>query len=84
MKTAVEEIEGRLNAQRELLVSLLALLMRDMGPAQIEQLEQDILPQNGEEDPGAVPSQAFAIATATADEMRTILKSARMRAQAAG
>ncbi|MBR0557941.1 hypothetical protein J5J10_19805 [Ciceribacter sp. L1K23] len=82
MKTAVEELEGRLNAQREVLISLLAMIMKDRPPPDLRWLEDDAVPRNGEEDPGVVPSVAFATQGAMATEMRAILDAARSRANA--
>ncbi|MBP1851515.1 hypothetical protein [Rhizobium halophytocola] len=82
MQTAIEELEGRLNAQREIMVSLFAALLRDGKIDDIDQLAEEISPHNGEEDPGLEPSRAFAVEGATAREMRSIVEAAKARAQA--
>ena len=75
-------LEGRINAQRELIVTILASLLRDGKIADLDRIEQEIVPVNGEEDPGVVPSAAYAIEGAAAEEIRTILKAAKARAGA--
>jgi len=75
-------LEGRINAQRELIVTILASLLRDGKIADLDRIEQEIVPVNGEEDPGVVPSAAYAIEGASAEEIRTILKAAKARAGA--
>lgn len=81
---ARQEIEGRLNAQREILISLLAAAM--LGPETvsglIRNLEQEMLPRDGAEDPGLTPSAGFASGAEKADEIRAILTTASERAEA--
>jgi hypothetical protein len=78
-----EEIEGRLNAQREALAFLIAHIVRMEGHGKkgarrlLEALQAHSLFQDHQEDPGAVPSgPAFAIEAATKNEFRRILAEA--------
>jgi hypothetical protein len=76
-----EEIEGRLNAQREMLAMLTALIAKQSGePERVLSLagERRLL-QNGQEDPGAIPSRAFAIEAAMMREFALLEEEARAR-----
>lgn len=78
------EIEGRLMAQRHAIARLIA----HVAPASEDDrwLNQNFpdnpIPQDGQEDPGAVPDAAFAIEAARADELRLIAVEARRRLKA--
>ena len=76
-----EEIEGRLNAQREALAFLFALAFD--GEEDFERLwrllEERFQFQNNQEDPGVLPSRAFAIEGAMMREFRQIAEDARAR-----
>lgn len=76
-----EEIEGRLNAQRETLTLVIALLARlDATSERMwAELEDRFQVQNNQEDPGALPSSAFAIQSAMMREFRLIADDARAR-----
>ncbi|WP_309084765.1 hypothetical protein [Chelativorans sp.] len=81
-----EEIEGRLNAQREALAFIVAHLARmessgeERAKKLLEALEAHTLFQDHQEDPGAVPSGgAFAIEASATREFRRILREARER-----
>lgn len=78
-----QELEARLNAHREVLITLMAALIHDgrYGKA-FEEIEEETVFMDGEEDPGIVPSQAFATEAHAADEIRHLLEAARARAQA--
>jgi hypothetical protein len=79
------EIEARLNAHREVLISLMASMMADGRHAAVfDELQQDAVFRDGEEDPGIVPSKAFASEAHAADEIARLLEAARSRAAAAG
>lgn len=82
--TARQEIEGRLNAHREILVSLLAAAIN--GPEAVSaivlSLGEDVLPKDGAEDPGLTPSAGYASGAEKADEIRAILSAANARAEA--
>jgi hypothetical protein len=79
-----EELEGRLNAQRELLIEMLAAMIG--GEITIttflRRLRDDATFKDNEEDPGLIPESAFAIENAAAREVRSILEAARARAEA--
>ncbi|ATN32999.1 hypothetical protein ACO34A_04185 [Rhizobium sp. ACO-34A] len=79
-----QAIEGRLNAHREILVSLLTAAM--MSPEalvdMVRSLEQDIMTRDGAEDPGLTPSAGYASGAERSDEIREILVTARERAAA--
>ncbi|WP_292501248.1 hypothetical protein [Mesorhizobium sp.] len=76
-----EEIEGRLNAQRETLSLVVALLAGlDATSEQVwAELEARFQFQNNQEDPGALPSSAFAIESAMMREFKLIADEARAR-----
>ncbi|WP_147272164.1 hypothetical protein [Phyllobacterium salinisoli] len=76
-----EEIEGRLVAQREVLGLVLALLARqtDAGERFWDELEGRAAFQNQQEDPGALPTGAFATQAALMREYRLIVEEARGR-----
>lgn len=79
-----EELEGRLNAHRELMIDMLAAMIG--GEVTITQfllrLRDDATFKDNEEDPGVMPGEGFAIENATARELRSILEAARARAAA--
>lgn len=79
-----QEIEGKLNAHREILVSLLAAAIT--GPEAVagilDNLEQELLPTDGSEDPGLTPSAGYASGAEKSDEIRAILAAAKERAMA--
>ncbi|MBU2957782.1 hypothetical protein Q4511_00405 [Paracoccus sp. 1_MG-2023] len=68
----ISEFEGRLLAQRRLLARLIAA-MPDAAREDIRGFMTDrLLPRDGQEDPGAVPSVGQALDHAMADEFRRI------------
>lgn len=75
---SLEELEGRLAAHRELLVTVVCALIEN-APLSARDLEQEKLVRNGEEDPGAVPGRAFAIANARTEEMAAVIDRALER-----
>lgn len=81
---SLEELEGRLNAQRELMIEMLAAMIG--GEVTIttflKRLRDDATFKDNEEDPGQQPESAFAIENAAAREVRSILEAARARAEA--
>lgn len=79
-----QEIEGKLNAHREILVSLLAAAIagQDSVAGLVQNLEQELLPTDGSEDPGLTPSAGYASGAEKSDEVRAILGAARERAAA--
>ena len=76
-----EEIEGRLNAQREALAFLFALAFDQEEDFERlwRLLEERFQFQNNQEDPGVLPSRAFAIEGAMMREFRQIAEDARAR-----
>jgi hypothetical protein len=77
------EMEARLNAHREVLIALLSALVHDQRYATVfEELHHDTQFMDGEEDPGIIPSKAYASETHAADEIRRLLEAARMRSKA--
>ena len=80
----IHEMEARLNAHREVLISLMASMMAEGRHARVfDELEQDAVFRDGEEDPGIVPSKAFASEAHAADEIARLLDAARARARVA-
>jgi hypothetical protein len=78
----IHEMEARLNAHREVLISLMASMMADGRHARVfDELQQDAIFRDGEEDPGIVPSKAFASEAHAADEIARLLDAARARAR---
>lgn len=78
-----QEFERRLDAHREVLTALVAALARTDGDDILDRLEPETLFMNGQEDPGVLPSEAFALENAHADEIRRIVDAARQRAERA-
>ena len=80
----VHELEARLNAHREVLISLMASMMAESRYVRVfDELQQDAVFRDGEEDPGIVPSKAFASEAHAADEIAKLLEAARARAATA-
>lgn len=78
------EMEARLNAHREVLISLMASMMAEDRYAKVfDELQQDAVFRDGEEDPGIVPTKAFASEAHAADEIARLLDAARARAAVA-
>lgn len=79
-----EQIDGRMNAHRRLLVALIAHTARnEEGRAFLENLLHDTaIVSDHEEDPGIEPDLGFAAQQIGDDEMRSIVKSALARAEA--
>jgi hypothetical protein len=78
----MEELEGRLSAQREILIAFLAAYLSGSHETLNARLRDETIFMDGEEDPGAMPSEAFAFEAARASEIRAILKAAQARAAA--
>lgn len=77
------ELEARLNAHREILIALMASMIADGRHARtFDELQQDAVFRDGEEDPGIVPSKAFATEAHGADEIGRLPDAARARAAA--
>lgn len=82
---SLEQLEGKLNAHRELMIDFIAALLGGDESVQAftKRLADDASYKDHEEDPGAVPSEGIAIENAAATEVRAILEAARARARAA-
>lgn len=82
--STVEELEGRLNAHRELMIDMLSSMIGGEVTitAFLKRLRDDATFKDNEEDPGIEPGDAFAIQNAAAREVRAILEAARARAEA--
>jgi hypothetical protein len=77
-----DAMEGKLNAYRGVLVSLLSILVKDdRYKPMFDELESDSQFMDGEEDPGTVPTDGFAADAATAAEIRSLIDAARERAK---
>lgn len=75
-----EALEGRILAQRKILVEVLSRLART-DPSVLEAIEERAVFRDGQEDPGVADlSPEFAIEAAVAEEVRLILDGARQRA----
>ncbi|MBP2557577.1 hypothetical protein J2T08_004399 [Neorhizobium galegae] len=79
-----QELEGRLNAHRELLIELLSAMIGGeiTITSFLRRLRDDATFKDNEEDPGLLPEGAFAIENSGAREVRSILDAARARAAA--
>jgi hypothetical protein len=79
-----EELEGRLNAHRELMIDMLAAMIGgEVAVTEfLKKLRSDATFKDNEEDPGVLPDQDYAIENAAARELRTILEAAGARASA--
>jgi hypothetical protein len=77
-----DAMEGKLNAYRGVLVSLLSILVKDdRYKPMFDELESDSQFMDGEEDPGTVPTDGFAADAAKAAEIRSLIDAARERAK---
>lgn len=72
-------VEGQLMAQRHALARLIARIATlEGGAAWLDAVfPRDLSPQDGQEDPGAVPDRAFAILAARDEELALIGTEAR-------
>jgi hypothetical protein len=84
MQHDIQMIEGRLNAHREILISLVTEALLAPGGANhlLRNLEQEVLLRDGSEDPGATPSAGLGRGNEKSQEIREILETARDRAEA--
>lgn len=71
------ELEGRLHGQREVLALIVAHLLRADGDGFGRLLDAQLEIGDHQEDPGAVPEEAFAAEAAAALEIRLLLDRAR-------
>lgn len=68
----LDQIEGRLLAQRRLLAQMLAAMPDTLRRQMLDWLDARSVMRDGQEDPGAVPADGMAEAMALADEYRAI------------
>ncbi|SIQ04030.1 hypothetical protein SAMN05421641_10323 [Paracoccus thiocyanatus] len=66
----IAALEGRLIAQRRILMRLLGGLPAESRAGLLDWLEERAVLRDGQEDPGAVPAEGAALELALADEMR--------------
>jgi hypothetical protein len=78
---SADELEARLSAQRRVLRWLLLKVVASEADYQdlVASLDESFPPQDGQEDPGAVPTEAFAGFAASAAEIRAILEPVKAR-----
>ncbi|ACP23320.1 conserved hypothetical protein (plasmid) [Sinorhizobium fredii NGR234] len=78
----MQDVAFQLAAHREILIALLSALARhqDVWPEINRVLDEVRIVQDHEEDPGIVPSEAFARQNAVTEEITSILQAATMRA----
>ncbi len=67
-------LEGRLNAQREVLGMLIAHIAGGADDPLLTALQETLAFQNHQEDPGVVPHQAFAVEAAMTREFELFLE----------
>lgn len=72
--TTIEELEARLTAQRRILMWLVQELSAEQASRLMAELWEPFPPQDGQEDPGAVPVGAFAVEAGYGAEIRMILR----------
>ncbi|OHV79810.1 hypothetical protein [Ensifer sp. LCM 4579] len=79
----MEKLEFRLAAHREILVAILSGLSRheDLWAEISRTVDEARIVQDHEEDPGVVPSEAFARQNAMTAEITSILRDAALRAK---
>lgn len=84
MQNDAQTIEGRLNAHREILISLVAEALLTSGGSTnlMRNLEQEVLLRDGSEDPGATPSAGLGRGNEKSEAIREILDTAKERANA--
>lgn len=68
----LDQIEGRLLAQRRLLAQMLAAMPDTQRRQMLDWLDARSVMRDGQEDPGVVPADGMAEAMALADEYRAI------------
>lgn len=73
---AIDELEARLTAQRRVLMWLVKELSAEQAARLMGELWEPFPPQDGQEDPSAVPVGAFAVEAGYGAEIRMILRSA--------
>jgi hypothetical protein len=77
----VQGLEARINAHRRVLAALVSELPQEAGQRLLADFNEPYPPQDGQEDPGAVPVDEFGAIAAFAAEVRTIIEPLKRRAQ---
>ena len=78
----MEKMEYQIAAHREILIAILCILRRTRSQDWddlVSGIEEDLVVQDHEEDPGVVPSSAFAAQNALSQELLAILHAVRAR-----
>ena|GEM_PF-1230334 len=76
-----DRLEGMLIAHRKILARLIAAQHASLGEALMTRLEDSAVMRDGQEDPGAVPTDGVATGLAIAEETSRILSLARVEIQ---
>lgn len=84
MESELKTLEARLNAHREILISLLAelLVTPEGAPELLRNLEEEVLLRDGSEDPGAEQSAGTGRGHEKGEAIREILETAKDRVSA--
>lgn len=84
MEADVKALEARVNAHREILISLVSeLLLTPQGaPELLRNLEGEVLLRDGAEDPGVEPAAGIGRGQEKGEAIRDILEAAKARASA--
>ncbi|PYE26790.1 hypothetical protein C8J32_102409 [Rhizobium sp. PP-CC-3A-592] len=79
-----DQIDGRLNAYRRLLIGLMTHVARDAdGRQMLEAMARETeIVADHEEDPGVIPDEGFAGQNLAEEEIRAIITAALTRAEA--
>lgn len=75
----LQALEARVNAHRRVLTALVMELPQEAGQRLLSELDEAYPPQDGQEDPGAVPVDEFGAVAAFAAEMRSIIAPLKLR-----
>lgn len=75
----VQALEARVNAHRTTIEWLVRQLSAEQGAQMLVDLNEPYPPQDGQEDPGAVPVEEFGATAAYTQEIRTLLEPLKKR-----
>jgi hypothetical protein len=75
----LEALEARISAHRRVLTALVRELPEGAGRRLLAELNEPYPPQDGQEDPGAVPVDEFGAIAAFAAEVRTMIEPLKQR-----
>ncbi|QUS37038.1 hypothetical protein [Falsirhodobacter algicola] len=81
--TTIDRLEGLLIAHRKILAELIATVQK-LDPALAERLDDHSVLHDGQEDPGAVPTDGVAIELASAEETERVMSLSRVARQTEG